>query len=304
MKLGWLAVPLIVAGCAIYTSSVRHDASPRPTSAYLYGRFYMNADLEYGALLGSKQSMGLVIRCDGGSTYTFGSTDTREVQVLEVKPSRCWFVKALLADADHIVRKELPVDPALQRPLDFTAGHAHYLGDYFARGNYSVTMGGWTRAAMQHWAWDMSPAEDRYETTTAEMKGAFPNLASLPTVDTRLIPVRPRKRGNGIQAAPDEPPLSPERVAGIAPFIRRDYPTPALCEAACPTGQCLPYRSETGPLIACVIRCDRNADCPSGMGCNCPNAEHPPGLECQPIGSTPRDSMSRICLTPQTVDGP
>jgi hypothetical protein len=291
-------MPLIVAGCAIYTSSVRPDTSPRPGSAYLYGRFYINADLQYDALLGSKPSMGLVIRCDSGSTYTFGSTDTREVQVLEIRPSRCWLVKALLADADRIVRKELPVDPAVQRPLDFTAGRAHYLGDYFARGNYSAS------GSMQYWAWDMAPAEDRYESTTAEMKRSFPNLASLPSVDTRLIPARPRKRGNGIKAAPGEPPLSPERVAGLAAFIKRDYATPALCETACPAGQCLPYRSETGPVIACVIRCDKNADCPSGMACNCPNSEQPPGPECHPIASTPRDPMSRVCVTPQAIEEP
>lgn len=136
------------------------------------------------------------------------------------------------------------------------------------------------------------------------MKRAFPGFASLPTVDRRLIPARPRKIGNGVKALPGEPSMSPERVAGLAPFISRDYATPALCEAACPNGQCLPYRAQSGPVIACVIRCDKDADCPAKMACNCPNAERPAGPGCHPIASTPTDAMSRVCLLPDPAKQP
>jgi hypothetical protein len=263
----------------------------------------MNALPQDNAIGSGKQSMGLVIRCQNGSTYKFGSKDKRDVQVLEIKPSRCWLAAAQFADQDGILRKELPAEPEMQRPLDFTAGRAHYIGDYFAKGDYSVHQLGWVTKS--HWEWDMtSAAGDRYEATTAEMKQTFPNLASLPTDDLRLIPAPERKRGNSIGASPGEPPLSPARVAGLAPFIGRSYATPAQCEAACPTGQCLPYRGESGPAMACVIRCNRNSDCPGGMGCSCPNSEIGPGPGCHPIGGTPKDPMARVCLTPGTSGQP
>jgi hypothetical protein len=52
----------IVAGCAVYTSGIRPDASLDPGSAYLYGRFFMKATANE-AEFGGKQSIGLVIRC-------------------------------------------------------------------------------------------------------------------------------------------------------------------------------------------------------------------------------------------------
>jgi len=293
-----LAVLVGATGCAVYTSGVHSDATLHPGSAYLYGRFFMNALPDEN---GTKQSMGLVIRCDSGSSYTFGSIDKRDVQVLEIKPSRCWLVKAVLADQMGIVRGELKAEPGLQRPLDFAAGRAHYIGDYFAKGDYSVQLA----ANTQTWEWAMSSgAGDRYAETTAEMKRAFPNLASLPTDDLRLIPEAAHKRGNGIGPSPGEPPLSPPVVAFLAPFINRSYPTPAQCEAACPTGQCLPYRGQSGPEMACVIRCDRNADCPTGLACSCPNSESPPGMECRPIARPPKDPLDRLCLSPRAAGPP
>jgi hypothetical protein len=298
----WLVVALFaVAGCAVYDRGIRSDATLKPDRAYLYGRFFMKAEAQYGSVAG-KQSMGLVIRCENGSSYNFGSIDKRDVQVLEVRPGRCWLTEAILADQNGMVRKLLKAERSMQRPLDFKAGRAHYLGDYFSRGDFSTRPGVFVHYLL--WQWAMDPADDRYDETTAEMKSAFPALASLPTIDTRLIPAAPpRKRGNQIAAAPDEPPLSPERVARIAPFIKRDHATPAKCEAACPTGQCLPYRGESGPTMACIIRCDKDKDCPEGSACNCPNSERPAAPECQPIATTPGDSMARICLPVESGQG-
>ena len=60
--------------------------------------------------------------------------------------------------------------------------------------------------------------------------------------------------------------MSPERVARVAPFVRRTFATPASCEAACPTGQCLPFRGEAGPAMTCIVRCNTDKDCPAGLG--------------------------------------
>jgi hypothetical protein len=295
VRFGWLAVAVLAGGCAVYTSGIARDAPLYPGAAYLYGRSFMKAADQPGSLAG-KQSVGLVIRCADGNSYTLGSSDKRDqIQVFEIAPTRCWLMEAVRADQDRIIRKRLPAEPSMQRPLDFSGGRAYYLGDYFAVGSFWSRPGAFVTHL--HWQWAMDPADDRYESTTAEMKRAYPNLASLPTVDRRLILGPERKRGNGIVAAPGEAPMSPERLAGVAPFIKRNYAAPAECEAACTAGQCLPYRSESGPVIACVIRCNKNSDCPEGLGCNCPNSEHAAGPDCQPIATTPQDPMARICLS-------
>jgi hypothetical protein len=291
-RFGWLAGALLAAGCSVYTSRIRPDAALHAGSAYLYGRFYIRSEALHAPDPGG-QSMGLVIGCEDGRRYSFGSNDQRDVQVLEISPSRCWLLGAVMVDT--IVLKELPADRSIQRPLDFTAGRAHYLGDYFAKGDYTVHQA--PMVTHFHWEWAMSPADDRYESTTADMRRAFPNLASLPTIDMRLIPEPKRKLGNGLVATPGEPPMSPERVARVAPFIKRSYPAPAACEAACPAGQCLPYRGESGPAMACVIRCNKDRDCPEGLACNCPGDEHGDGADCHPIATLPQDPMARICLS-------
>ena len=294
---GWLAAALLASGCAVYTEGIRPDAALDARYAYLYGRFFIHSDARPAAP--RRQSIGLVIGCENGSRYTLGSLRTRDVQVLKVAPSRCWFIEAIMADTDGIVRKRLPIDRSIQRPLDFLAGRAHYLGDYFAKSDFTSR---WTPfVTFWHWEWAMDAADDRYESTTAEMQRLFPNLAALPTIDKRLIPERERKLGNGLVAAPGEPPLSPERVARLAPLIKRNYGSPAECEAACPAGQCLPYRAEEGPAMACVIYCNRDRDCPDGLACNCPNSEKPEGPECKPIATMPGDPMRRICLSTETA---
>jgi len=297
----WLAVALSATACAVYTSGIRPDAAVRPDRAYLYGRFFMNAladDSSMGG--GGKQSMGLLVRCENGSSFTFGSKDKRDIQVLEIKPARCWLIEADLSDQNGILRKQVPAERAIQRPLDFTAGRAHYIGDFFAKGDYALQIG-----RGETWEWAMSSAAgDHYAETTAEMKRVYPNLAALPTDDVRLIPRAARKLGNGIGPSPGEPPLSPRMVAGLAGYIRRSYATPAQCEAACPAGQCLAYRGQSGTEMTCVVRCNRNADCPTGLLCTCPNSEVPAGPDCQPIAARPNDPLPRLCVTPETAGQP
>ena len=292
------ALLAIVAGCAVYTSGIRPDASLDPGSAYLYGRFFMKARANE-AEFGGKQSIGLVIRCDDGSSYTFGSLDKQELQVLQIKPSRCWLIEMVLADEDRIdsqdgsIRSSLAAPARLRRRSRVLRRRLLRKGRFRDERDLEVLAMG-----------DDPGATDRYQSTTAEMKRTYPNLAALPVVDLRLIPPQERKRDNGVGPSPGEPPMSPDRVAAIAPFIKRSYRTPAECEAACPAGQCFPYRGESGPAMACVIRCDTDANCPQGLTCNCPNREKPAGPTCHPIGAAPRDSTARICLSPPPSDPP
>ena len=98
--------------------------------------------------------------------------------------------------------------------------------------------------------------------------------------------------------------MSPQRVALMAPFIKQTFKSPTQCESVCPAGQCLPYRGESGAAIVCVIRCNRDADCPHPLACNCPNNEKAAGSACTPIASTPKDPLARICMPGPATDKP
>jgi hypothetical protein len=89
--------------------------------------------------------------------------------------------------------------------------------------------------------------------------------------------------------------VSPDRAARLAGFTKRRYATPAECEAACPeNGDCFPFRSDEGPAMTCVVRCQADKDCPQGLACNCPAGD---GSGCRAIASTPEDRMAGICLS-------
>lgn len=94
----------LTGGCAFYTSSIQPDTAADPRVAYLYGRFFIRAEADEQGF-GGKQSVGFDIRCENGSSYTFGSRDKPDVQVLEVKPSRCWVTQVIVADQYRFIRK-------------------------------------------------------------------------------------------------------------------------------------------------------------------------------------------------------
>ena len=214
----WLIVwVLLLSGCA---HRVRPGGQTRTDLAYLYGRFFTKG----------RNSMAFVLRCQhDDNKYVLKSIDRPDVQVLELAPTRCWLVEAVLEAPPrapavlpplHRTGIRIAIEPPLQRPLDFAGGHAYYLGDYLAAGETTSDHGSLITHFHSEWFW--TSVDDRYESTTAEMKRMFPSLASFPTTDARLILPSPRKTDNGIGAAPGEPPMTPERVARVAPFIKRN----------------------------------------------------------------------------------
>ena len=100
------------------------------------------------------QAMGLEFHCHDGATYAFGSKDTRDVQVLEIVPSKCWLVRSIFDLGGG--RYSAQADPEAQRPLDFSAGRAHYVGDYFAKGIFTLDRG--IFIIHERWEWMMNPA--------------------------------------------------------------------------------------------------------------------------------------------------
>jgi hypothetical protein len=277
-----------LASCAGYTASIRRDDRASADSAYLYGRFFIESKSVPLGLAGY-QTMGLVLSCAGGATYTIRFANTKGVQVIKARPARCALTQVVYTDADGAVRRRSLPPRGWGRPQDFVAGYAYYLGDYTAVASFDSE---WKVLYTQlHWGWDMEADADNYEETTEEMKRSFAGLAALPTENRRLAPPARLPARNG---RPGEVAPSPQRVAGLAPFIKRTFTTPAECDAACPTGQCLPFRSEGGAAMTCVVRCKADKDCPAGLACNCPESE---GQDCRLIARTASDPMDGFCLS-------
>jgi hypothetical protein len=288
VRAGVVGAAVLICACVTTTSAVAPDEKLDPRFAYLYGRFQIRADDQPGP---GRQSINFKVRCGDGREYMIHFTDTADVQVLKVEPARCALVSTQLTDGIVVTHHD-DVAAADMLIHEFIAGRAYYLGDYFARGHYKQHFYWRSRS------WAMAPADDRYEGTTAEMKRTFPGLAAWPTADKRLVVPKPASKPGAIVINdPTEPVMSPERIARIAPFVGRTFATPAACEAACPTGQCLPFRGEAGPAMTCIVRCNSDKDCSEGLACNCPDSGEPGGPTCHPIATTPTDRMARICLS-------
>jgi hypothetical protein len=276
---------VLVTGCAGYTKGIRPADKLSAESAYLYGRFVIKSGRSLLAIDGYP-TMGLSVRCDDGELYRIRFSIERAVQVLKIRPSRCALVQLIYTDADGTIRGYRRPPRAWIHVEDYAPGRAYYLGDFMATATFRSD---WKVVYTElHWDYAMNPIDDGYQPSTTEMKQTFISLAGLPTEDRRLAPRRPPPPPGAIG-----PPIPPERVARIAPFTKRSYPTPLACEEACPMGQCLPYRGAEGPAMACIIRCRADKDCPAGWGCNCPNGA---GTDCHPIAQTPEDPMDGICL--------
>jgi hypothetical protein len=280
-----------LSACAAYKSGLRTDQSLDPTRAYLYGRFFIKSQRDYGDDFGY-QRMGLRIRCVNGQTYTLPFINTREVQVFDIGPNRCALEAAVYTAASGVTVRTRPAPPTWVHVDTFWPGRAYYLGDYFAKATFEeTTTHGWDYWT---WRWFMDPADDHFEATTAEMKRSFVQLAALPVEDRRFAPRSPPPR-----ATVAGPPLSSERVARIVQYTRRRYPTPAACAAVCPTGACVAFRDEAGAAMACIIGCKTDKDCPEGLACNCAGADGP---DCRAIAETPKDPMAGICLSIEPAD--
>jgi hypothetical protein len=289
-----IALIVFLCGCARTTWTIRPDEALDPAYAYLYGRFFINATEVPGALA-RHQSIALQVSCTDESQHTIWFSASRDVQVLKVRPSACALAAVMWSNQNGVVVQTKTIAQSDMLVHDFLPGKAYYLGDYFARGIFTLT----PHVSFNElfWSWAMDAADDRYESTTAEMQRAYHNLARLPTLDKRLVPPKPpSKRGAVVITDPKEPVMTPDRTARVAGFTRSAFASPAACEAACPTGQCLPFRGEAGAAMTCIVRCEADKDCPGGFACNCPNREKPEGPDCHPIATTPMDRLARICL--------
>jgi hypothetical protein len=183
-----VAIPLVFGGfgvgCAHYTASIDPDDKLDPKSAYLYGRFTIEAD---NSTLSSTPggSVAFTFRCENGKTYSIGFSDETPLQVIRIKPSRCEFVEILLGRSDGRLLKRIPVAPGTLRDGVFSPSRGYYLGDFSTTASEKSTQIS-QYTIRTRWRWGLMQAEDDYQATTKQMRQDFPNLRRLPTEDRML----------------------------------------------------------------------------------------------------------------------
>jgi hypothetical protein len=168
-----------LAGCASYTPSITQDEKPTGLEAYLYGRFYIEAKSAALALDGH-QTMGFVIGCASGDTYTFRFSNDSAIQVIKVAPSTCSLTEFVYTNADGQIRSRKKAPEKLMRDVKFDAGKAYYLGDFYAEATTTVV------GTTSYSNWNIKTVRNDYTNTSAALKAFYPNLAKLPT-ENRMI---------------------------------------------------------------------------------------------------------------------
>ncbi|HKC53456.1 MAG TPA: hypothetical protein VKC33_02280 [Burkholderiales bacterium] len=168
-----------LAGCAGYTPSILPNEKPTGQEAYLYGRFYIEAPASRLALDGH-QTMGFVIKCASGETYTLRFSTENALQVIRIAPSTCSLTEFIYTNSDGQVRSRKPAPEKLMRDARFDAGKAYYLGDFYAETTTSVI----GRTISRNW--NVKTVRNDYRNTSTALKAAYPNMSALPTED-RMI---------------------------------------------------------------------------------------------------------------------
>lgn len=169
----------VLTACAGYTPSISTDEKPTGQEAYLYGRFYIEAKSGTLALDGH-QTMGFVIACASGDTYTFRFSNDSALQVIKVTPSTCSLTEFVYSNADGQVRSRKRAPEKLMRDVKFEAGKAYYLGDFYAEATTRVV------GTTSYSNWNIKTVRNDYTNTSAALKAFYPNLAALPT-ENRMI---------------------------------------------------------------------------------------------------------------------
>src|SRR5262245_1842411 len=182
---GPLCALAAVAGCANYAKNLKPDERPTGQEAYLYGRFYIEAQKSALALDGH-QTMGFTIACASGESYTLRFSNDEALQVIKIKPSVCSLTEFIYTNSDGQVRSRKKAPERLMKDARFDAGKAYYLGDFYAA--TTTTQIGNTISRN----WNVKDAKDDYGNTSNAMRAAYPNLSTIPTED-RMIgrPAKP-----------------------------------------------------------------------------------------------------------------
>jgi len=170
-----LAVSLLAA-CASYTPATTMQEAPTGNEAYIYGNFKIYSPNSALAFDGYG-TMGLDLECDDGKAYRVRFNRDQPLQVVKVAPATCALKKIIFSNADGQKTGSNDMPAEIQKPRQFLAGHAYYLGDYVAQNTYKDKM----------IYWNLLSARDHYDKTTKAFQAAYGLLSTLPTEDQVLL---------------------------------------------------------------------------------------------------------------------
>ena len=182
MALLAVALSALADGCAEYTPGLRPTDPYSLGSAYVYGRFFVDAESPTLALDGH-QSMGFAIRCRDGNRYVLRFSNRNALQVIRVAPSVCQIDEIIYTDASGSTLGRKATSFRLFENERLDPGGVYYVGDFFALATTKSSFNGlrWET----HLNWRMTGTTDSYDKTTDQLKRYFPNLAPAAT-DNRM----------------------------------------------------------------------------------------------------------------------
>jgi hypothetical protein len=168
-----------LAGCASWTPNIGPGEKPTGQEAYLYGRFYIEAQKEMLALDGH-QTMGFTIKCASGQVYSLRFSNQDALQVIKIAPSTCSLAEIIYTNANGQIRSRKNAPQNLMHDARFDAGKAYYLGDFYAETTTKVVGNTIQRN------WNVKTVKNDYRNSSNALKAAYPALAEVPT-ENRMI---------------------------------------------------------------------------------------------------------------------
>jgi hypothetical protein len=176
-------VTIAILGAAVVSSGctavlVRAGDDHHPESAYIYGRFVLDAE--------NDQGMSFSIRCRDGKRYkiVFSKDEAESIRMIRLPAGTCQ-LEDVIGKGVAAQREMAPFRLLNNEHLE--PGGVYYVGDFAATGS-SVYVGdgfnnrlAWTRIYRDRWGLELPV--NNYQATTAAMKRAFPNFASVATTD-------------------------------------------------------------------------------------------------------------------------
>ena len=130
---------------------------------------------------------------------------------------------------------------------DFVAGRAYYLGDYFARGIFELSMRSLYTVAFLELGDGFGGRSLRSHDGRDEGDVSQPRVRCRRRTSASSPPKPAPKPGAVVITDAKEPPMTPERIARVAPFIRRTFASPAACEAPARPGSACRFAVRRAP---------------------------------------------------------
>lgn len=171
-------ITLLMASCANYTPRINPTDKPQAGNAFVYGRFSIDTE-NVPLSMDGYRSMGFLLQCDDGSSYTMRFYNANPVHVIKVKPGTCNVTDMVFSDADGVIKSKKPLPKTALQNMRFQADTAYYMGDFFAYINVMQEYG----SRVIRTDWNIQKIRSDYIKTTSEMQLNYPGISSLVTED-------------------------------------------------------------------------------------------------------------------------